>query len=492
MGWQKKIKRYRKAIILRTQTTQPASQMDHPNTLATSTCRKASLLKAQLPGSAFRLICQSLLLSAALISPASSNPLDHEQADSSALNDKKEIALQAAQQQAEQEPDNPASYQHLGKVWLANGDVNQAETAYLKALQLAEKSNDRVLQAQVANILSRLYTERKQYDKTLEIDQKALPIYNFLGQQDNLVITYYSMAAIYLAKGEQNQAREAYQQALKVYDAMHNRQGMAQTDLKLGDLFFLQKQYDQAQDMFQNALLNYETIGYQDGMVKAYLSLAAVHVAHADVYKAEEAYQKAIQLYEHTGSQKALAEVYVLIAGVYNKLNVADKVLTMYQKALEIHRNQGNRPAEALVDREIGNVYLKLKEYDKATEVVEKSLEIEQALDNKSGISASYTTLGFLDVSRGDLDKGKTECETAQQINDTTPNIHKLIVAPTASCLGLIYQKKGENGQAIKHYQQSLEIYKNQNPPVVQEIQTLEKVIIDLNQATNPSPEYKM
>lgn len=148
------------------------------------------------PADAGRSFAKALELSPGLVEPlARLVTLDFAAKQSDA-------ALARVRKQLVAHPDSAAHQNLLGRVHLARGERDQAEAAWLKALELDPSVGDAYLR------LARLYAERGQHDEAIARLEKAVSV----NPRDLRALLL--AATVHQQRGDIARAREAYEKAL--------------------------------------------------------------------------------------------------------------------------------------------------------------------------------------------------------------------------------------------------------------------------------------
>jgi tetratricopeptide (TPR) repeat protein len=155
---------------------------------------------------------------------------------------------------------------------------------------------------------------------------------------------------------------------------------------------------------------------------------------------------------DHPSKAKCLSRLAWLFYNVGNY--VESKQLLIH--TLKLHREQGNdlRVAEALRDISVTNYALHLLK--EAIQQAKEALEIYERFDDISGQARTWSALGYLLKSDGQLDAA--EEAASRVISHFSNKGEQLSVSQCSRLLGNIYRGKGEREKAIGHFESALEI----------------------------------
>ncbi|OFX61465.1 MAG: hypothetical protein A2046_00095 [Bacteroidetes bacterium GWA2_30_7] len=258
---------------------------------------------------------------------------------------------------------------------------------YQKALQLAEKnlklqtSNLKPsflsLQATTLRYIGIVLTNKGDYDKALEYDNKSLKLvlYYSNGSKENkktIATSYNNIGAIHMYKGDYDKALEFYFNCLKIQEEISDKNGMSGTLNNIGLIYGNKNAYNKALEFYFKSLKIREELRDKPGLADSYHNIGLIHVNKVDYDTALEFYFKSLKLKEELRDKNGLATSYNNIGIVY-----------MYKG--QAHTNHSQK--EAL--------------YKMAQEYYFKSLKIYEELGDKNGIATSYLCIGNLYLTQG-------------------------------------------------------------------------------------------
>jgi tetratricopeptide (TPR) repeat protein len=145
--------------------------------------------------------------------------------------------------------------------------------------------------------------------------------------------------------------------------------------------------------------------------------------------------------------------------------------LPLFQEALALAQRTGDRPAEAQAALNLGNAYLRvpgLRDLDQAGHWYQHSLSLRD-YDDGLGRARIFGSLGAVALARFDDARvaGAAEAVLLGHLNTALGHYQQALGllpagdhetrAITEHQLGIIYGRAGDSGQALRHYQQSLQ-----------------------------------
>ena len=161
-------------------------------------------------------------------------------------------------------------HHQLGVLVQRRGDYDAAHDRYQRALTIFEELGDRIGMANTYGQLGILAQTRGDYDTAHDRYLRALTIKEELGDRAGMAITHHNLGILAQTRGNYDTARTQYQQALTIFEELGNRVGMANTYGQLGILAQDQDDYDTARTQYQRALTIFEELGDRIGMANTY------------------------------------------------------------------------------------------------------------------------------------------------------------------------------------------------------------------------------
>ena len=307
-------------------------------------------------------------------------------------------------------------YAHFGEA----GDVEQSDDAAQEAAsilnrigrwddewklanrQLQNTHLNKARQAAWRHNLGILAQARGDYNTAHTYYQRALTIFEELGDRANMAATYHQLGILAQARGDYDTAHTLYEQSLHIEEELGNRAGMATTYGQLGTLAQARGDYDTAHDRYQQALSIFEELGDRANMATTYgqLGVLAHDQSHYDT--AHTYYQQSLTIKEELGDRAGMAATHHQLGVLAHDQSHYDTAHTYYQQSLTIFEELGDRAGMAATHHQLGILAHDQSDYDTAHTYYQQSLTIEKELGNRAGMATSYHQLGMLAQDQGD------------------------------------------------------------------------------------------
>ncbi len=278
-----------------------------------------------------------------------------------------------------------------------------------RALEIVEKGSKK--EAMVTGNLGVIYQRRGELDRAEEALLKILEIHEKLGDEGEKAKDYINLGLVYFNKGELDKAEKMFLDGLEINEKIGSLEVMVAVYGNLGHIYGARGELDKAEEMHIKALGIDKKIGRLEGMARQYGNLGNVYNERSELDKAEEMYLKSLEISEPRGMLELTANQYSNLGTVYYTKGELDKSEQMFQKSLEMAEKLGLQVLIASEHGNLGSIYLKRGELDKAEEMHRMALEIDKKIGRLEGMAIDYANLGSVYKQRGDIGKSKDYLE---------------------------------------------------------------------------------
>ena len=245
-----------------------------------------------------------------------------------------------------------------------------------------------------------LAQDRGDYDEADRQYQRALDIFERLGDQVGMANSYGQLGILAQARGDYGEAARQYQRALDIFERLANQEGMAISYHQLGILAQARGDYDEADRQNQRALDIDEGLGDQEGMANSYGQLGTLAYLREDYGEAARQYQRALDIFERLGDQEGMARSFHGLGLIAYLRGDYDEAARQYQRALDIDEQLGNQADAAKINHQLGVLAQDRGDYDEADRQYQRALYIGERLGNQADMATSFSQLGILEADR--------------------------------------------------------------------------------------------
>ena len=222
-------------------------------------------------------------------------------------------------------PDNMSAINMTGQIHALRGELEKAQAAYERILELANSADEATWKAAAYGNLGNVYRTRCELDKAEEMHLKSLAIEKQLGRKEGMASDYGNLGVVYETRWELDKAEEMYNKSLELNEQLGRKEGMASVYGNLGNIFLTRDELDTAEKMYNKALELHEQLGRKEGMAIQYGNLGIVYERRGELDTAEKMYKKALRLNKQLGRKEGMAHQYGNLGNVYYKRGEPDK-----------------------------------------------------------------------------------------------------------------------------------------------------------------------
>ncbi|WP_413200152.1 CHAT domain-containing protein [Nostoc piscinale] len=317
-----------------------------------------------------------------------------------------------------------------------------------------------------------VYLRKGEYPKALDFLQSALDIRRKLRDKENEWIPLSYIAEVYLNLGDYQKAIDFYQPALKVLQELKaaNPQGYNYTTSEtilladIGSVYFRTGKYSPALEFYQQSLTIQKAKGDKSGTAQTLNNIGVVYLNLGNYAQALDSYQQGLK-----NLQECCSTFYGTQAAIFNNISGAYFSLGQYQKSLEfaekstnIYKKLGTGEYKSTDEQAIKLLYNALGQNAQALQQVTNRANVGDAFGKDSfqfqGAALNLNNIGQIYFSLGKYDEALKLYQQALEIYKQ--NNYKLGLAVALNNIGRVYQNLGNYNQALEYNQQALANYR--------------------------------
>ncbi len=282
-------------------------------------------------------------------------------------------------------------------------DYPKAIEFYLKALKLAELSNNKIDIAITYQRIALMHTKKGNFNESLEPLTKALSIYQQLKDLKNVAAVHIQIALSY---GQQKKNTLAVKELGSAVDASKRAKDTFSLGIiyeQLGNLYTNIGDFENSLHFHKASLEMSKHLKDWKGVADSYSDIGNIYLAQKKYTKALESNQSALELYKQYAEEAAIAESHMILGQVYMYMKQPLKAIDSHLAALKITEQLDDKGAlSATVYLSLGDVYLSSEEFNKAGEAIYKVVAIAKALNNEWMLKKCYQKLSDVALKKTD------------------------------------------------------------------------------------------
>lgn len=223
--------------------------------------------------------------------------------------------------------------------------------------------------------------------------------------KNGLARSYASLGVIYSEENNYTVALVNYQKALQIYQEIGQKNNISKAYNNIGIIYKSQRNLTKALDYFKKALQIQEETGEQAAAMSL-TNIGVIYFEQNDAKRAYEYYTKAEKLFEKIDNQRGFALLKNYLGDYYKKQNQMDRALASYLTSLSLYDAMQNKHGAALVMYNLGQMYFEQNNHLEAIKNATKSLEyakelglLDQTFHSEKLLSEIYEAEGKHDLS---------------------------------------------------------------------------------------------
>ena len=256
-------------------------------------------------------------------------------------------------------PDDKVSKNGLARAFASSGIVYSEESNYYmalenyqKALKLYQEVGQKINISKALNNIGIVYKSQQNYPKALEYLTKAHKIQEEIGEH-NAPVTLTNIGVIYFETGKPEIAFQYYSQAKQRFEESENKRGFALLNNYLGDYYLKTNNFPSAQQHYQKSLDMYEEMQNKFGASLALYNIGKLYAAQKKYTDAMPFAIKSLVYAKEIGVQDQTYHSEKLLSELYGFLNKPVEALAHYKNyitARDSINNQENNKKFALAE----------------------------------------------------------------------------------------------------------------------------------------------
>ncbi|MCA1594066.1 MAG: tetratricopeptide repeat protein [Acidobacteria bacterium] len=339
-------------------------------------------------------------------------------------------------------------YQHKGLIYENLGNVEEAESNYMRALEWHRKSAFKPDVGKILYLLARLKYREAEYDKGTEFLDEATAIYNEIGDYSWCARCLHLKGQVHFTLRQTDKATAIFESALNAVEKSGDYKEQESYLNTLGDVYLKARKLEQAKEYFERARDLSVREEFLDGYAASVENLSKI----AHIKKDDEERNR------------------LLLDGI----QTLEKFLLTVQA----------KPKRAFIIGQIGFFYEGMENFDQALIYYQKA---EKAYQSLSDICGRANALASIARIKGLLGRADEEVDTYRELRkllDGSPYYD--LIAGTALNLGVLEMRMGNLDEARRLFQEAELLCRKYNLPHLTTLQDNVKTLDQKTKARKP------
>ncbi len=356
-------------------------------------------------------------------------------------------------------------FNYLGLTHQIQGDYEKSLNFYSRALIIDEELGNFYSQASLLNNIGSIYSILGEYDKAVARYELSLRISDELGNMHGKITSLNNIGNIYENQTQYKKALNYYSTALEICEQIGDLERKAVLHNNIGKILNSEDP-NTAILHYKNALKITKLLGDLQGQNIIINNIGRILAENGDLKTAISMFKTSIEIAERLGDNSKKAGALSNLGSMALANNDTDQALHYFEEASKLEEKQGNPHLVGIYHNNIGMIYQKTNQIHKAIEAYKVALQKFESIDAKSNIALVLSKIGDCYMAHKRFSESLKYYLAAKNIY-TSPDIGELEnLAAITSNLGKSYEMLGNHEEALRCYEEALEIDEKLEHPI--------------------------
>ncbi|CAI9715780.1 repeat 28 [Octopus vulgaris] len=348
------------------------------------------------------------------------------------------------------------AYAGLGHAARCKSDYNLAKHYHEKQLDNALQTKDRVAEGRSCANLGIIYHQLNEYEAALKLHMMHLKIARKLGDYASEGRAYGNIGNAYSALGEHEVAMRFHKQELSIAVEVNDRHSEMSTHGNLAVSYQSLKMPDKALHHFVAHLNMARELKDTVSEARALCNLGNFYSVKENYSEAIPYYEQFLTLAEDLCDKESEAKACFNLGYAYSLLGNYQKALDYYEQHLDVAKRMHDKLEIARAYCNLGLAHKALFNYDSALDYQKKALALMHFLKYMKGTFKVLGTIGDILLKTGEITEAVKTYQQQLNLAKQTKNQH--LIATAYGALGTCHRFLGQFEKAFGFHNQELAI----------------------------------
>lgn len=308
-------------------------------------------------------------------------------------------------------------------------EFNKAELYFKKAMQYANRSNDKAAKAKINNNIGIIQDTKGNFAKALEYYKDALVFYEQQSNIDGIEKVLNNIGIVYEEMEMYSKALKYYKKSLKLKNENPNKNFVSIAGT-YNNIAILYENYlhnsDSALIYYQLAHENYQLANYKNGVANVCSNVGVLYFRKNDLKKADSCYQLALSVFKSTNNKNGIASVMFYKANLAIKKNQPEEAIKLLNKAMVMCHELRTKKLEKDINKAYATAYENLGNNDSALFYYKKYVTLKDEIFTTQKLSKIKGLQREIEINSKDYEISLLKKE--QEINKLKQNRQFIII----------------------------------------------------------------
>lgn len=285
----------------------------------------------------------------------------------------------------------------------AEVDIKKALSLATEAVELSQKTNNTLGQAQALNIKGYLYYVQGDMANAMKMltASEAL-FFKMGGTPEGVSDLYNNLGMVYLAVGDVAAAADNLVRALNINEKQNIIQKLGTNYNNLATLYEQTGEREKALSYYRKALSMWQSVNDKNGQAVAYQNIGNWYFTERNWNKSNQFFRKAQSIYSDLGQAQSMAGVLASLAGLELAQRQFNAAITHMDSARQLFMNFGDRLGLAQCNLLMSQYYMQRGEIPLAFGAAKQAMQLCEVSHYNEGIRNTAEMLSTLTAQMGD------------------------------------------------------------------------------------------
>ncbi len=347
-------------------------------------------------------------------------------------------------------------YNHLGDIYELTGKMDLAEKSYRESLALSRQNRDPSGKAVSMTNLANILISRGEFYKAKRLNQKALNIALKTDDKVLLIDLYSQIAGLYYLECRYAEALEYCTKSLEIAQILKNKFLICRTLGNMGNIYMYIGDTAKAKIYFRKSLRMAKEMGNLERINRAVYNMGLIYKHSHEYEKAKIYFHEGLEITIKTGNKRELASFFGALGNIFRSEEDYSKATRFLEKQLEIYKEIGDRSNISTAYESLGVTFYYQARYEKAMASFQKMLECAEEINSKKDIATAYNHIGALHAINCDFDNALNYYKISETVSEESGN--RLLLSNAMANKADLYNDMGKLEDAIDYYDKAIDI----------------------------------